>query len=36
MSEFSDFCVEHGFINERTPTYSPQSNGVVKKEPYSS
>jgi hypothetical protein len=31
MSEFYDFCVEHGFINERTSTYSPQSNGVVEK-----
>jgi hypothetical protein len=27
--DFSDFCVEHGIIQERTPPYSPQSNGVA-------
>jgi transposase InsO family protein len=27
--DFSDFCVEHGIINERTPPYSPQPSGVV-------
>jgi transposase InsO family protein len=30
-NEFDLFCVEHGVIHERTPLYSPQSNGVVKK-----
>jgi transposase InsO family protein len=28
LVDFSDFCVEHGIINERTPPYSPKSNGV--------
>jgi hypothetical protein len=27
---FSDFCVEHGIIYERTPPYSPQSNGLLR------
>jgi transposase InsO family protein len=27
---FSDFCVEHGIIHERSPPYSPQSNGLLK------
>jgi hypothetical protein len=27
--DFSDFCVEHDIIHERTPPYSPQSNGVA-------
>jgi transposase InsO family protein len=25
--DFSDFYVKHGTIHERTPPYSPQSNG---------
>jgi hypothetical protein len=29
--DFSDFCVEHGIIHERTLPYSPQSNGVVER-----
>jgi hypothetical protein len=30
-SEFSEFCVEHGIIYERTPSYLPQSNGITKR-----
>jgi transposase InsO family protein len=29
-NEFDLFCAEHGIVHERTPPYSPRSNGVAK------